>query len=298
MDKNYCVYKHTSPSGKVYIGITRRSPRTRWGSDGTRYKNNHHFYNAICKYGWDSFTHEVLISGLDGDTAGELEKKLIRFYNSANPEHGYNNTWGGEHGKMADHVNEENRRRGKMLIGTKNPFYGKTHTEASKKLMRNARLNNPDRFKQSSVGGQAAKIAIGKEVSQYTKSGEYIATYQCLADAAASLGKRNGANHIGAVCAGNRKSAYGYLWSFEKAPKIQPVTYDIKYGAECYNARQIIQCDKSGTALNVFQTVSDAAIAVAGTIVAASNISACAKNNKKTAYGFVWKYVDKTTEVS
>ena len=26
----YCVYKHTSPSGKVYIGITRNDPIKRW----------------------------------------------------------------------------------------------------------------------------------------------------------------------------------------------------------------------------------------------------------------------------
>lgn len=27
---NYCVYKHTSPSGKVYIGITNQKPTRRW----------------------------------------------------------------------------------------------------------------------------------------------------------------------------------------------------------------------------------------------------------------------------
>ena len=26
---NYCVYKHTSPSGKVYVGITKLKPKYR-----------------------------------------------------------------------------------------------------------------------------------------------------------------------------------------------------------------------------------------------------------------------------
>ena len=28
--KKWIVYKHTSPSGKVYIGITSNSPEKRW----------------------------------------------------------------------------------------------------------------------------------------------------------------------------------------------------------------------------------------------------------------------------
>lgn len=29
---NYCVYKHTSPSGKVYAGITKLKPKYRWNN--------------------------------------------------------------------------------------------------------------------------------------------------------------------------------------------------------------------------------------------------------------------------
>ena len=205
MENNYVVYKHTAPNGKVYIGITRRKPEVRWGCNGSRYYNNKHFFSAIQKYGWDNIKHEILYDRLDAHTAEEHEKRLIFLYHSDDRKYGYNNTLGGEHGKMADHVNEENRRRGKMLIGAKNPFYGRKHTDNSKALMRAARLNNPNRFKQSSIAGKVAKAVLGKEVSKYTKDGKYIATYSCLADAAESIGKRSGSNHIGAVCSGIRK---------------------------------------------------------------------------------------------
>lgn len=35
--KNYCVYKHTTPSKKVYIGMTGQDPEKRW-RNGSGYK--------------------------------------------------------------------------------------------------------------------------------------------------------------------------------------------------------------------------------------------------------------------
>lgn len=42
----YTVYKHTSPNGKVYIGITKLSVERRW-QEGKNYKTSSHFNNAI-----------------------------------------------------------------------------------------------------------------------------------------------------------------------------------------------------------------------------------------------------------
>ena len=48
-ERNYIVYKHTSPSNKVYIGITKQTLKARW-KNGKGYKNNEHFTYAIKKY--------------------------------------------------------------------------------------------------------------------------------------------------------------------------------------------------------------------------------------------------------
>ena len=66
-----CVYKHTSPSGKVYIGITKQKPEKRWGN-GKNYAQNEYFFAAILKYGWGNFTHEIIADGL---TREEAEKR-------------------------------------------------------------------------------------------------------------------------------------------------------------------------------------------------------------------------------
>ena len=54
---NYCVYLHTSPTNKYYVGITKQNPLKRW-ANGRGYCKNKHFYKAILKYGWDNFQHE------------------------------------------------------------------------------------------------------------------------------------------------------------------------------------------------------------------------------------------------
>lgn len=95
--KRYCVYKHTSPKGKVYIGITSQNPIRRWNS-GYGYKNNTHFWSAIKKYGWDNFKHEILFTNLTKEKACTKEISLIAHYKSNNPDYGYNLSSGGEAG--------------------------------------------------------------------------------------------------------------------------------------------------------------------------------------------------------
>ena len=43
--KLYYVYKHTSPSGKVYIGITSKHPPERRWANGNGYKKNQPHYD-------------------------------------------------------------------------------------------------------------------------------------------------------------------------------------------------------------------------------------------------------------
>ena len=75
---NYTVYKHTAPHGKVYVGITSQNPVRRWRPDGSGYMQNFHFWNAIKLYGWDSFQHEIIASGLSKSEAFNLEVELIK----------------------------------------------------------------------------------------------------------------------------------------------------------------------------------------------------------------------------
>ena len=64
-------------NNKRYIGITCQTPENRWRSDGSGYARSSHFWNAIQKYGWDNFEHEILQSNLSHEKACELETNNI-----------------------------------------------------------------------------------------------------------------------------------------------------------------------------------------------------------------------------
>ena len=93
---NYCVYRHVTPSGKVYIGITKQVPEKRW-KNGHGYELCTAFACAIKKYGWGNIEHYIVCDGLTEDQACLMEQELIAAYHSDNPQYGYNLTGGGEH---------------------------------------------------------------------------------------------------------------------------------------------------------------------------------------------------------
>lgn len=88
---NYIIYRHTSPSGKVYIGQTCQNLIKR--SDGSGYVHCKYFYNAIKKYGWENIKHEVLFEGLTKQEADKKEIELITYYKQLGIS--YNLTEGG-----------------------------------------------------------------------------------------------------------------------------------------------------------------------------------------------------------
>lgn len=92
----YKVYKYTNLiNGKIYIGQTMESLEMRAGYNGYKYRKCPYFYNAIKKYGWDNFTVEILQDNLTREQANEFEIKYIKYFNSQDPNIGYNISDGG-----------------------------------------------------------------------------------------------------------------------------------------------------------------------------------------------------------
>ena len=129
---SYIVYKHTSPSNKVYIGITKQEPLKRWGN-GCNYANNKYFTMFIKKYGWSNFKHEILFEGLTFEEAKNIEQKLISEYRSSESDFGYNITLGGESGFGNKHTEETKKKISKSEKGRVSPMKGRHHSEETKK---------------------------------------------------------------------------------------------------------------------------------------------------------------------
>ena len=89
------MYIHTNKvNQKVYIGITGRKPSERW-QNGNGYKLNPYFWNAIQKYEWDGFDHEIIEDNLTRKEAEQKEIYYIKKYDSTNHSKGYNIQRGG-----------------------------------------------------------------------------------------------------------------------------------------------------------------------------------------------------------
>ena len=93
-------------NGKQYIGITRQIPEQRWGKGGANYKSSPHFWNAIQKYGWDNFAHEIVYIGLSKEEACAKEIELIQMYKTQDKDFGYNVMEGGSAPSMPQEIRE------------------------------------------------------------------------------------------------------------------------------------------------------------------------------------------------
>lgn len=212
---NYKVYKHTSPNGKVYIGITCQKLSRRF-MNGKGYKQCPRMANAIKKYGWNNFKHEVLFDGLTKAEAEEIEIELIKKYKSNDSKYGYNienggNTSGTHSEETKQKISEANKgrtfseesilkmqaaHRGKQM-GKENPFYGRKHTEECKKqhseFMKGNQYNkgnhHSDEFKKQKSIQMHEKYKDGgnprcKQIIHYDDFGNIIKIYVSLREVA------------------------------------------------------------------------------------------------------------------
>ena len=219
---NYTVYKHTTPSGKVCIGITSKDVKERW-LNGRGYARNEHFWNAIKKYGWDNIEHSILATGLSKAEASEAEKMYITLFRSHEPKHGYNLTEGGETGIV--HTMEsrcklsESRRGQRYNIGV--PF-----TEERKKHLRENHADvsgekNPMWGKKKPAEEIARRqkhreYATGSEhpsarpILQLDMDGNIVKRWGCIKDAAECYCRTS----IKDCLKGKYKQHRGYQWRY------------------------------------------------------------------------------------
>ena len=197
-DTEYTVYRHITPNGKVYIGITKQNPKKRW-QNGHGYKKNEHFYRAILKYGWENIKHEIICQGpLSSAQAGAVEKSFIHLYDSTNPDKGYNNSIGGEYGSLGVHPSKETRE--KLRKKATNP------SEETRKKMSEARKGKklPEYWKQHIKEGKSkiseetrkklSEARKGKKLSEETKK---------------KIGQKTKETHTGMKYKRHKKCTYG-----------------------------------------------------------------------------------------
>jgi group I intron endonuclease len=229
----YTVYKHTSPTGKVYVGLTRGNLQRRW-KGGYGYVKNTHFFRAIQMYGWNAFKHEVMASGLTEAEAIEKEKELIALYDSTNPSKGYNRDPGGGVRSLETsakisatltgvplslerrrHLSEI--RKGRPLSEARKHQISESHKN-NPKVQAHIRKLNASRAGQPKTPEHRQKIAESQPRRREVVNLGTGEVFKSVRDAAASCGGSH--PNIVKACTGKRETAYGYRWAYKEVTKI------------------------------------------------------------------------------
>lgn len=230
MVNKWTVYRHISPSGKVYIGTTSQNVERRWNS-GKGYTLCKAFYNAILKYGWDNIKHEVLFTNLSEERAKRLEIELIRHYKKLRIS--YNITNGGDGMLGYRHSEEVLVRLRKSLKGRKSPNKGKCMKESTKiKLSiinkgKTLPLSVRDKIRKANSGiklgdnvgfekRSKSKDSYCKAVEQLDDTNNVVATFRSAIDAARYYNKgKSAASKITECCRGTRNKTLNNKWRYK-----------------------------------------------------------------------------------
>lgn len=269
-NNNFYVYKHTSPSGKCYIGITCQEPEYRWGNNGYKYTERKSdgqlkhpkFANAILKYGWNNFSHEILHENLSKEEACSLEQKYISMYKEGGKS--YNISDGGEGNRGYKFTDEQRKRMSEAQKGKKQSL-----ETIAKRVAKNTGKKRSNKQKEK----------ISKKVLQYTKDLQFIAKYFGAREAERQTGIN--CSHIVDCCnkKANRKSARGYIWTYEGQSPSQFIK-------ENYNRKVIGQYDLEGNLIKKWGSMKE--------IIESCNISRYmlqkyCKNGIPDKNDFIWK---------
>lgn len=271
----WTIYRHIFPNGKSYIGQTKIELHKRF-QNGEGYKGCPLIYRAIQKYGWTSVQTEIIKDNISSlEEANLLEEYYINYYDTQNPNVGYNIAPGGG---VINKINEQQQKQiyiewnnnlGVKEIATKlninrntvayyleqfgisiqerlqrvNSSISHSLRKIDRTSIYNEWLNHPDyKFLEEKFNcsrdtirraleehnvsvhertvSQHQKLKSSpngynkKSINQYDLNGNFIKTFDSIADANRALNKAPNASCITSVCKGRRKTAYGFKWAY------------------------------------------------------------------------------------
>lgn len=298
--KKYKIYKHTSPSNKVYIGQTcEENVEERWLNNGRGYlgKNKDGSYRqpymakAINKYPWNQWKHEIIDYADTQKEADILEIKYIKEYKSNNSLFGYNLTAGG-YGHLGQPRSQETKDKISKTLKEKykDPEYRKKISEAHKgipikdKTKESLRKANTGRKCTEETKQKLHKVH-SKGVLQYSISGKLIATYDTCEEAALAIGKNR--KTIGDCCNGRNKTCGGFIFLYKNSKEtIKDRINKLSPNSKPQN-RKVLQYSASGEFIKEYKSLKDASI---NTNYSYSGISSCCTGQRKTLGGYIFIY--------
>lgn len=316
----YIVYKHVSPSGKVYIGQTKftENPNKRW-RNGLHYKECTSFYRAIKKYGWNNIKHYIIATNLTSKEADFFEMIFIKIYKKCGICYNIND---GGKGCPGFWESKEGKEYAKHIVrGVQHPKFGTHLSEETKRKISIANKGKVYRkgYKHSLETIEKIRKSRSVKVYQFSKNGDFIQKWNSLTEIEVALGYFT--SNISKCLSGKIISAYGYIWSLtnnfpgvrQKKQNVHPRTQNTidkwrhsmegKFGRakghkltdeqkeklrQCNPFKKpVIQYSASGKFIAEWNSASEASRFVE---IPKSCICRCCNGKFKTSKGFIWKW--------
>lgn len=187
------IYKITSPTGKLYVGKTYHlKRRINAHKCASKSGKNIILHNSIRKHGWDAHVLEI-IEKVEDELMNEREVYWIEHLKTYCYDHpnGMNMTKGGD-GQRSPWMHKTELRKyfSDKFSGDGNPFFGKKHTEETRKLLaeKTSKYNKEHGVKVPEWGAQKGWDSVKRAVVAYNNKGEFIGEYDSLSLCGRSLG--------------------------------------------------------------------------------------------------------------
>lgn len=251
----HIVYMTTNLiNGKMYIGVHRCV-----NMDDGYLGSGKALESAIKKYGKENFVREVLYVYDNADEAYKKEEELVST-DVVESDQFYNLTTGGRKGVPSEEarIRMSENMKGKYL-GSKNPMYGKNHTEET-------------RLK---IGNREYKRGTDHVCSRRVQCIETGEIFSSITDA--RIGKK--INICRAIATGG--SAGGYHWKYldEEPATLKPIKY----------SKRKVMCNETG---EIFDSLRSAAISKGAKPEMGGKIGECCRGKRNFALNHTWSFVD------
>lgn len=261
------IYKITNKiNNKSYIGQSINIER-RW-KEHQEPGQTSVIHNAIIKYGVENFSFEIL-ELCSYEELNEKEIYWISYFDTFN--NGYNCTLGGDSGYIYN-PQEILEKYNELQNINQTAKYFQCHPQTIRNIIHSYGIYKTDQ--------QLPKIV--EQINMNTL--EVINTYDSIQDAAKAMNVSRAA--IIHAINGTHNSAAGYFW------KLQGEDKSFNNNTKSFK-RQVQQINKdTKEIIATYNSLADAAEAVGKTRTSGpGSICSVCKGKKKTAYGFIWKYV-------
>lgn len=255
-------------NGKMYIGQTMvKYPNTRWANHKNSAKNgkDQPLYRAMRKYGIDNFKFVIMLKNIPVDKLDFYERLWIKKLNTQVPN-GYNISPGGG-----------------VLRGKDNPMYGKTPWNKGKKCPEISKKMKEWRNKPEVQEFYSEKWKGDKNPSRlHPRKGKEHPYY------GKHLSEEH-KKHLSEALSGEKNPFYGKHHTEETKEKLSIAQNNKKKPIQMIDI-------KTKEVLMIFESLQMAEKWLRQNINPKADANACSKvarGKQQTAYGYLWKFVEK-----